>query len=322
MASLFRPHRIIRGIVSGLTLALALSLAMFGLAGCSGTGGASSGALSATATTLPSPTATATPQPPCAVMLSGGSPSLFTNLSSVPGLTLPTGTYITIPTSSGGGAGQYHIQSYTLCFQGTESQIAGSSGSTLAHLAQSGWTPNNLFPDPSSVSYLDYCSNSHNCLNTSGSGAPFTFVGFDDYVNHLGNVVTFQLQVATIATPTCLSDPQYYSGTPKYTLYYDGSSASSSGPARNHFQMPPATRVSTFQGGGTAGSTYVYFCSAGTQASVVGFLTQAMSNDGWTLSAASASGFTATTSDNGLTYTIAVVVRNPNNYYLRVFVPM
>ena len=94
MAPFFRSHRIFRGIVSGLTLTLALNFAIFGLAGCSGSGGASSGTLSATATSQPSPTATATPQPPCAVMLSGGSPSLFTNLSSVPGLSLPSGTYL------------------------------------------------------------------------------------------------------------------------------------------------------------------------------------------------------------------------------------
>lgn len=254
-------------------------------------------------------------------MLSGGSPSLFTSLASVPGLKLPTGTYMTVPASSGGSAGQYHIQSYTLCFQGTESQIDGSSTSTIGHLAQSGWTENNLFPDPSSASYLDYCSNSHNCLNTSGSGAPFTFDGFDEYANHPGNVVTFRLQVATIAAPTCLNDPQYYAGTPKYTLYYDGSSASASGPSQNHFQMPPGTRVSTFQGGGTAGSTYVYFCSAGTQASVVNFLVQAMSNVGWTISSAASAGFTATYG-SGPTYQIVVEVQNANNYYLRVFVPM
>jgi hypothetical protein len=317
-----RFQQVMRAFVNQFTAALAWSLALglaVSLASCSvggASGGASSGALA-------SPTATATAQPPCAVMLSGGSPAPFNGLASAPALTMPAGTYITTAASSGGGAGAYSVQSYTLCFQGTESQIAGPSGSTIAQLTQSGWTFNNLFPDPSNDAYLDYCSNAHNCLNTSGSPDPFTFVGFNNYVNHPGNVVTFQLQVATITAPTCVNDPQYYAGTPKYTLYYDGSSAGSSGGApQNHFQMPPGTRVSTFQGGGTAGSTYVYFCSAGTQNSVVGFLTQAMSNDGWTISAASASGFTATQSSGGRTYTIAVVVQSPSNYYLRVFVPM
>ena len=85
--------------------------------------------------------------------------------------------------------------------------------------------------------------------------------------------------------------------------------------------MPPGTRVSTYQGGGTAGSTYVYYCSAGSQATVVNFLVQAMSNVGWTISSAVLAGFTARYG-SGPTYQIDVAVQNPNNYSLRVFVPM
>ena len=128
------------------------------------------------------------------------------------------------------------------------------------------------------------------------------------------------MQVARIAAPACLQNAQYYSGTPKYTLYEDGSKASSSN-STYHFLMPPGTRDSTFQGGGTPGSTYVYFCSAGTQATVVAFLKQAMQNDGYTISSASASGFSAATGSSP-TYRIDVSVSSPHNYYLRVFVPM
>ncbi|HLY30581.1 MAG TPA: hypothetical protein VKQ36_06110, partial [Ktedonobacterales bacterium] len=88
----------------------------------------------------------------------------------------------------------------------------------------------------------------------------------------------------------------------------------------NHFLMPPGTRLSSYLGGGTAGSTYAYYCSAGTQSSVVNFLKQAMQNDGWTISDATASGFNATIVDT-YTYQITVSVQNTNNYYLRVFVP-
>ncbi|HEU5439606.1 MAG TPA: hypothetical protein VFU88_09975, partial [Ktedonobacterales bacterium] len=168
--------------------------------------------------------------------------------------------------------------------------------------------------------YLDFCSTQHVCVNSTGSGNPFTFAGFDQYASHSGSYTTFHLQVATIAAPSCLNDPQYYSGTPKYTLYEDGSSSSSSNPTY-HFQMPPGTRVSTFQGGGTAGSTYVYFCSKGTQASVVAFLKQAMQNVGYTLSNVTSSGFSAALGSNP-TYHVDVSVANPNNYYLRIFVPM
>jgi hypothetical protein len=277
------------------------------------------GACAAQSTAQTTASKTPTPVPPCAQLVPGSAP--FTSLSAVPGLTLPSGAYLSGGASSGGGAGQYQVTTYTICFQGAESAVNGPSGSTLSQLAAAGWVLNNLFPDPTNNAYLDYCSGSHNCVNSKGSPTPFTFVGFAQYVSHPNGYTTFTLQVATIAAPSCLNDPQYYSGTPKYTLYEDGSSASSSGDPFSHFQMPPATRVSTFLGGGTAGSTYVYFCSAGTQATVVSFLTQAMSNVGWIISNASASGFTAS-HGSGPTYTIAVTVQNPNNYTLRIFRPM
>jgi hypothetical protein len=263
--------------------------------------------------------ATSTPTPPCTQLVPGSAP--FTSLSTVPGLALPAGAYLSSGTPSGGGAGQYQVTSYTGCYQGAESAVNGPTNSTLAQLHTSGWTLNNLFPDPTNFAYLDYCSGSHNCLDAGGSPNPFTFVGFEQYASQPNNYTTFTMQVATIAAPSCLNDPQYYSGTPKYTLFDDGNSASPGADPYSHFQMPPATRVSTFQGGGTPGSTYVYFCSAGTQATVVAFLKQAMANVGWNISNLSASGFSAS-HGSGPTYTIGVTVTNPNNYYLRIFRPM
>lgn len=319
--SLRTPSTIPMSSVVALTALIAVSLAgCQAAAGGGQTGGATASPPAPTApTATATATATATPQPACVQLDPGATP--FTGINGVSGLKLPAGAYIAGGSQSGGGAGQYHVTTYHACVPGNEAAIDGPSGSTFSHLQAAGWSLNNLFPDPSNNAYLDYCSNSHNCLNTNGAGGPFTFLGFDQYASHAGGYTTFRLQVATIAAPACLNDPQYYSGTPKYTLYYDGSGASSSGPARNHFQMPPGTRVSTFQGGGTAGSTYVYFCSAGTQASVLNFLKQAMSNDGWSISSATASGFSASTG-SGPTYTIGVDVQNPNNYYLRVFAPM
>jgi hypothetical protein len=277
------------------------------------------GACAAQTTGQTGASATSTPTPPCLQLDPGSTP--FANLSAVPGLMLPAGTYLSSGAQSGGGAGQYQVTSYTGCYQGAESAVNGPTNSTLAQLHTAGWALNNLFPDPTNFAYLDYCSGSHNCLDVGGSPNPFTFIGFEQYASHPNNYTTFTMQVATIAAPSCLNDPQYYSGTPKYTLFNDGNSASPSGDPYSHFQMPPATRVSTFQGGGTAGSTYVYFCSAGTQATVVSFLKQAMSNVGWTISNLSASGFTAS-HGSGPTYTIGVTVTNPNNYYLRIFRPM
>lgn len=129
------------------------------------------------------PAATATPQSPCVALVPGAAP--FSGLGSVPGMQMPTGTYISAAATSGGNAGQYSIKTYQLCFQGSESAIDGTS-STISGLAQSGWKRNNLFPDPSNASYLDYCSNAHQCLNTSGSSKPFSFVGFDQFASHSG----------------------------------------------------------------------------------------------------------------------------------------
>lgn len=304
-------------LAAGLGLLAILAL----LAGC-GSSVAAGAQKTPTGTALPTvtstPAASATPAAVCTVLVAGSAP--YTSISGLPGMKLPAGAYVSSPTPTGGGQGQYTVATYTVCFKGSESQIDGPSPSTISILSGMGWKFNNVFPDPSNFAYLDYCSNSHNCLNNAGSPNPFTFAGFDQYAGHPGGYTTFRLQVATIAAPSCLNDPQYYAGTPKYTIYYDGNSATSNG-QQNHFQMPPGTRVSTFNGGGTAGSTYVYYCSAGSQSSVVSFLTQAMQNIGWAISNPSTSGFTAKFGSSP-TYQIDVAVQNSNNYYLRVYVPM
>lgn len=303
-------------------LALVLALTLAGCATTANSGG------SATPTPSPVPTATPTPtpQPPCLALVPGS--ALGHAVSGVSGVQLPAGTYIGAAATSGGGTGQYTVKTYTLCFQGNESAIDGgiltpsaTPSSTIGYLVHAGWKLNNLFPDPTNFAYLDGCSNAHICLNDGGTPSPFTFVGFDGYASHGGGYTTFALHVATIAAPTCLNDPQYYSGMPKYTLFQDGNSLTPSGNAVYHFQMPPGTRVSTFLGGGTAGSSYVYYCGAGTPATVVAFLAQAMGNVGYTLSNQTASGFEASIHTT-YTYSIQVSVQNTNNYYLRIFVPM
>ena len=199
------------------------------------------------------PAPTSTP-PPCAQQLPGSTP--FSSLAQAPGLKLPPGSYISAPTPGGGGAGQYLVQTYAICFPGAEALIdggdvtpKGTPTSTVGYLVHSGWTLNNLFPDLPEAAFLHYCSNSNVCLNTSGSPSPFTFVKFGQYAS-VGSVTTARLEVATITASACLNDPAYYAGTPKYTLYYDGNNTNSPPIPEYHVQMPPGTRVSTFQGGG------------------------------------------------------------------------
>lgn len=301
-------------------------LLMVAAAGCSSNASAKhGGSASPSATKGGLPTATATPQAACGQIVPNSTP--FQSLPGVSGVQMPAGAFISAATSSGGGVGQYAVQSYTVCFQGAESAVDGgvltqsaTPSSTLGYLVHSGWLPNNLFPDPSNFAYLDICSSGHTCVNDTGSPNPFTFFGVDQFATHSGGYTTFRLQVATINAPTCLNDPQYYSGTAKYTIYEDGNNASSSNPTY-HFQMPPGTRVSTYQGGGTAGSTYAYFCSNGSQASVVGFLDQSMQNASYSITNLTATGFNAALG-SGPTYNVSVLVQSTNNYYLRIFVPM
>jgi hypothetical protein len=85
--------------------------------------------------------------------------------------------------------------------------------------------------------------------------------------------------------------------------------------------MPPGTRNSTFRGGGTAGSTYTYFCSAGSAASVSSFLQQSMGDDGYTVGAPDSGGCFAGNKGSSPLYSVQVCVTNPNNYYVRIFVP-
>jgi hypothetical protein len=258
--------------------------------------------------------------PECTQLLTGSKP--FNGISGISGLNLPSGAYISSPHFTGGAAGEYSIRSYTVCFQGSQSQVNSNSGSTFSHLQSAGWLFNNLFPDPSNFTYIDFCSNDHNCFNSTGHSNPFTFIGFQQYATPAAGYTTFKLQIATISAPSCLNDPNYYSGTPTYTLYYNSlNKPPTSGMPEDKFLMPPATRVSTFKGGGTPGSTYVYFCSAGSAPQIVQFLADAMQNNGWTISGAASAGFTAT-HGTGPTYQIDLSITSPKNYYLRVYVPM
>ncbi|HEX8036956.1 MAG TPA: hypothetical protein VF510_24070 [Ktedonobacterales bacterium] len=274
-----------------------------------------------TPSVTPTVTPTATPLPPCA-QLPGGA-TRFTALEAAPDLELPTGTYISAPTTSGGGVGRYTVQSYMVCFPGKEEDIDGdffgpgtrpqSPLSTLARLLHFGWMGNHLFPDSYDFATLDGCTGTRKCLNNGGTPDPFTFLSVDQFFARSGGITTFMLQVATIPAPKCLNDPRYYSGTPRFTIFEEGNSPTSGNPAY-YFRMPPATRVSTFTGGGAT----KYFCSAGTTASVVSNLEFALQTDGFYLTMISGNEFVATKGSNP-TYHVEVKVPNPGNYSLRLY---
>ncbi len=167
---------------------------------------------------------TATPLSACGLLTGAGTP--FQSLSLVPGLVLPSGTYISAASDTGGGTGRYSVHSYTVCYPGAEAAVDGdvlsphgTPTSSLSLLEQSGWTAGELFPSDGDFSLLDHCTGFRYCLNDAGTPAPFTFLAVDQFFTRAGGLTTFRLQVATIPAPRCLNNPAYYSGTPRYTLY-------------------------------------------------------------------------------------------------------
>lgn len=277
-------------------------------------------AITQTATIAP----TATPVPACAQLPGGATP--FYGLAAVPDLTLPVGSYIGAPVTTGGREGQYTVQSYTVCFPGDESAIDGdlyqppaNPTSALGKLERHGWTHNNLFPDDYTIAALENCTVTLKCLNNAGTPNPFTFLSVDKFTAQPGGATTFQLQVATIDQPACLNNPTYYSGTPQYSLYEEGNDFNTMTPTY-YFQMPPATRMSNHVDS-ASGSTVKYFCSAGSQATVVNFMVGALGTESWTLSDITASGFVATKGTSPAFYEIDVNVPSANNYSLRFYPP-
>ncbi len=84
--------------------------------------------------------------------------------------------------------------------------------------------------------------------------------------------------------------------------------------------MPPATRISSYKDSGGGGAHDVFFCSAGTTASIINVLEFTMQTDGWSIAVTSASTFSATKGGSPR-YRIDVNAANPSNYFLRIYDP-
>ncbi len=91
------------------------------------------------------------------------------------------------------------------------------------------------------------------------------------------------------------------------------------GSGYEHFLLPPATLYPVHYGGGTAGSTYFPFCSAGTPATIIAFLQTSMTAAGWTLSGVTASGFSGQYPITGGHRGVSVQVTSSQLWYIRVF---
>ncbi len=272
-----------------------------------------------TATAITTPAApTATPLPSCATLV----PGVVLITGSLPGFAIhyPSGAYITPPTGSGGGTGQYVVNTYTLCYAGTVDELNGpfsGHSSTFAYLFGTGWgTTPGMFPDDGAT--LATCGGSRTCFTDAGDPNPFHFISFDQITTHAPNFVTFQMKTATIAAVTCPATSTYGAVEPQYLLF--AGNAIKPGTISHDYQFPPGTRAYNYLGGGYAGGVYVPYCANGSAASIAAFLKQSMQNGGYTITNVTATGFTASYTASGQVYSTDVTA-NTNGFVLNEHIP-
>ena len=270
----------------------------------------------ATATKIIVPTGTTAPS--CTTVLAGA-----TALSPVPNFSdvkIPTGAVAQSPTNLGGGAGQFQVSDFSICFTGIVDDVTGPfSGHTsvVAYLFGSGWGVSTTFPNDGAVQSA--CAANCYSYPTSGSHPYPRYIALDN-VTTTGSggsgLVTYHMRLALPpSTPACAPATDYpmpYT----YSIYFDTTAGI------NHFQLPSLTVPSSNKGGGTAGSTYISFCSAGTTSSIVAFMQIAVTTSGWTVSSVTATGFFAQQVSGGRTYSFTVDASNPDNWFIRMFRPM
>ncbi len=272
------------GSRSSSTVLLAIILIITSMTACSsGTITISNTGTGTAAANTPTPANTAiptvTPAPTCASLVPGSSP--LGSIPHFPEVVLPPGTnpVASAPQTTGGGAGQFTITTYNVCFTGTTSDVNGpfsTHHSLSANLLGTGWglTPNTF---PFDTQYNKTCSASQACYF---SGAPIVGRQLEDdnLVSHSNNLVTFHLILALPPVgPACNSN---FTHSPTPGIQTSISTAYGTVP------LPPVSYIAPDDFTGHGG---VDACSAGTAATLSAFLTTYMPQNGWTLHASSGS---------------------------------
>jgi hypothetical protein len=287
---------------------VALSVALTGVAAC----GEQTVVLTPTATIPP----TATPLPSCATLLPGSVAA--TPITGFTEVQFPTGAVDAGPHPSYGGTGQFTIQEYDACYTGTQDDLTGPfSGhhSVTAYLLGSGWGTSQTFPytgdtqQPCAQNCFDFADNQR-------------YLALDQITDHGNSLITYRMRLAAPpAAPSC--NPTYYPSATPYSIYFNADASS-----LYHFQLPPLSKLSNFNGGGHAGGYDTPICSAGDYPSILAFMNASVTAAGWTvMSPTSATGFSAQLAQNGHTYSIDVstnsgYISTANEWILTVHVPM
>lgn len=289
---------------SSRILALFSSVILLALAGCAFTGPTSSelpGAASATPM-APATSATATSVPTTCAQLPG-----FASASALtlPNVEFPAGAVAAAPTTSGGGAGEFSLATYSVCVPNTTADLTVASGKGpkpfLSLLLFSGWGPIGTFPGDGRIQ--SDCA-SAKCFSLPDDQRYLAV----DAVSALGQgLVTFRLRHAT-PPPGPVCDPGAFPDT-SYQLASDQGNGAL-------IPLPPLSRVG--KGQGAAGSTYIPVCSAGTPASINAFFQQAAPIYGWAPGSNGVGSWQQT--KGGHTYGFAVTpVADATNWTLRIF---
>jgi hypothetical protein len=269
--------------------------------------------LKPTATAIP--TVTPTPIPSCPTLLPGSVAA--TPITGFTEVQFPSGTVDTAPHQTYGGTGQFTIIEYDLCYTGTPDDLIGPfSGhhSVTANLLGAGWGTSQTFPytgdiqQPCVEHCFDFADNQR-------------YLTLDQITDHGNSVITYRMRLAAPPlSPTC--NPTNYPAATPYSIYFDPNTTSA-----YHFQLPPLSKISSFNGGGHAGGTDTPICSAGTYATMIAFMQSSVTAAGWTVGTTSGTGFTAQMSQNGQTLTIDMSTSNglistTSEWVLTVHAPM
>ncbi len=210
----------------------------------------------------------------CASVLPGGTAPTITNVL------LPSGTVMTAPATTGGGAGQFTVNTYQGCAPNntTALDITGGHG-TLAFVAAqqfAGWQTSNSFPFDGQ---RQSTCNAQSCLANSTTATMPSYLALDQVANRGGGTITFRLRVASPPpAPSCgsgFSSGYYYKiPAPNFsqtTLY-------------NDLPLPPLTQIEPNDSAGHVGYS---LCSAGTTTSIASFLQAELPPLGWSQTDAS-----------------------------------
>jgi hypothetical protein len=244
----------------------AFSLALI-VAGCSSTASTTPGGSG----TIATPTAGTTPTsaPTTCAQLPGFASAAAFSLTAA-----PANTVATSGATSGGGRGEWAVTTYSLCSPQSTTALKVSSGGhgsgtmpLLSYLPFINWGPNAYFP-ADGIAPTRCASGGHCFLKYDNT----QFLNITHIVGHGHGLITWQLQVAAPpAAPACDSS---FSGS--YLDPTGGTVVAGQEPA---IPLPPLTHAG--QGQGAAGNHYLPLCSAGSGASVMASLAEAMPAFGW-----------------------------------------